>query len=49
MLIYRDRYVYRFESLSQAKDYAINNCRGSFEFYVIVDTEEDTVVESWSY
>ena len=49
LLIHKDRYVYRFRWLSEAKRYAICNCRGSYEFYVIVDTEKDEVVDSWSY
>lgn len=49
MLIHMDEFVYRFECLERAKDFAIRVCRGSYNFYIIVDTEENVVVESWSY
>ena len=49
MLIHKGKFVYRFKYLSEAVRYAICHCRGSYEFYVIVDTERDEVVNSWSY
>lgn len=49
ILIYMDRYVYRFAWLELARRYAKKHCRGSYEFYVIVDTEKDEVVDKWSY
>ena len=49
LLMHVDRYVYRFESLMEAQLYAYYNCRGSYEFYVIVDLEEDRIVSSWYY
>ena len=49
ILIHKDKYVYRFNQIDDAKDYGMKHCRGSYEFYIIVDTEEDQVVYSWSY
>lgn len=49
MLIHLDKHVYRFKSKLSARAYAMHNCRGCYEFYVIVDIEEDKVVEHWSY
>lgn len=49
MLIHMDRHVYRFKYLWEAQRYASIHCRGSYEFYVIVDTKEDKVVCKWSY
>lgn len=49
MLIHKDTYVYLFDSLEQAKDYAAIYCRGSYEFYIIVDKVENEVTYKWSY
>lgn len=49
MLIHVKKNVYRFSKFSEALVYAKEHCRGSYEFYVIVDTEKDIVVEEWSY
>lgn len=49
MLIYMDKYVYRFNWLVTARNYAKMRCRGTYEFYVIVDVEKNEVVEKWSY
>lgn len=49
VLVHMDKYVYRFECLSQARIYAYNNCRGKYEYYVIVDLEKNVVVTKWSY
>lgn len=49
LLIHMDKYVYRFKWLTEAQRYAVSHCRGSYEFYIIVDTEKDEVVNSWSY
>lgn len=49
MLIYMDKIVHRFATLQLAQDYAKLHCRGTYEFYVIVDTEKDEVVDKWSY
>lgn len=49
MLIHMDKNVHRFKWLSEAQRYAICHCRGSYEYYVIVDTEKDKVVDKWSY
>lgn len=49
MLIHVDKYVYRFNEYEQAESYGVKYCRGSYEFYIIVDTEIDVVVYRWSY
>lgn len=49
LLIHKDKYVYRFECLSEAQSYAINHCQGDFEYYIIVDLEKNEVVGSWYY
>lgn len=49
MLIHMDKYVYRFKWRSQAFRYAGINCRGAFEYYIIVDTEKDEVIGRWYY
>lgn len=49
MLIHKDKNVYRFSKLSDAMVYAREHCRGNYDFYVIVDTEMDMVVEKWYY
>ena len=49
MLIHMDKNVHRFKWLSQAKRYARINCRGSYGFYVIIDTRKNEIVEKWSY
>lgn len=49
MLIHICKGVFRFDSLIWAKLYAIMHCRGRYEFYVIVDTVENKVVDEWSY
>lgn len=49
MLIHMDEYVYRFNYLEAARYCAERYCRGKYEFYVIVDVEENEVVEKWSY
>lgn len=49
MLIHMCKNVYRFDSLIRAKLYAIMQCRGRYEFYIIVDTVENKVVDNWSY
>lgn len=49
MLIHNDEFVYRFKWLELAKLYAIGHCRGSYEFYIIIDTERDRVVYKWHY
>lgn len=49
MLIHMDKNVHRFKWLSEAMRYAIINCRGNYEFYIIVDTQNDEVVYKWSY
>lgn len=48
MLIHLDTYVYRFKSMPEAQSYANANCCGIYEFYIIVDTWEDKVVEVWN-
>lgn len=47
ILIHLDKYVYKFSYLSQAKRYAIINCRGPFDFYIIVDLEKCEIVLKW--
>lgn len=47
MLIHMDKNVHRFRYLKQAKLFAVDNCRGSHEFYIILDTEKDKVVCRW--
>lgn len=49
MLIHMDKYVYRFIWLGIANYYAKTFCRGSNEFYIIVDVEKNKVVKKWSY
>lgn len=49
MLIHMDEEIRRFADVEQAKSFAQCHCRGSYEFYVIVDTEDDRVVNKWSY
>lgn len=49
MLIHMDRKIRRFDNQEQAESYALCHCRGSYEFYIIVNTEEDEVVYRWSY
>lgn len=49
ILIHKNKYVYRFKWLTTARRYAIKNCRGSYEFYVIIDLQKDEVVDSWNY
>lgn len=49
LLIYMDRNVYRFKYLTQAKRYAICNCRDPYNYYVIVDLEKDEVILKWIY
>ena len=49
MLIHMDKNVHHFKWLSEAKRYAIINCRGSYEYYVIIDTRKNEVVDKWSY
>lgn len=49
MLIHLDKNVYRFKCLWEAQNYAKRNCRGSYEFYIIVDTKENKVISKWSY
>lgn len=49
MLIHMDRYIHRFKYLKRAKLYAIDNCQGSREFYIIIDTKTDRVVCRWYY
>lgn len=49
MLIHMDKYVYRFNWLEAARYYAQVHCRGSYEFYIIIDVETDEVVEKWCY
>lgn len=49
LLIYMDRYVYRFKWLTQAQRYAVSCCRGIDGHYIIVDTERDDVVGEWTY
>lgn len=49
LLIHKDKYVYRFKRRIDAQRYAICNCRGSYEFYVIVDLEKNEVISRWSY
>lgn len=49
MLIHMDKHVHRFKWLTEAQHYAKINCRGDYEFYIIVDTEKDEVVGKWNY
>lgn len=49
MLIYMDKYVYRFKWLTQAQRYAASYCRGIGNYYIIVDTERNNVVNTWNY
>lgn len=49
MLILNDKYIYRFKEFKQAEHYAAINCHGSYEYYIIIDTELDIVLYSWSY
>ena len=49
MLIHMDEYVYRFTWQMQAYLYAVENCRGKHEYYIIVDTEKNEVVDRWNY
>lgn len=49
LLIHMDKNVRRFKSIASAINYTKKYCRGNYEFYVIVDTEEDKVVCKWSY
>lgn len=49
MLIYKDTYVYLFDSYKQARDYAGIHCRGKYEFYIIVDKVKNEVIYKWSY
>lgn len=49
MLIHKDSDVHRFKWLLQARHYARKHCRGNYEYYVIIDTRKDEVVEQWSY
>lgn len=49
MLIHMDRKVRRFKNQEEAECYALCHCRGNYEFYIIVDTQEDEVVYRWSY
>ena len=48
MLIHMNKDVYRFNCIPRAKMYAQYNCRGTNEFYIIVDTMENIVIDSWS-
>lgn len=49
MLIHNDSTIYRFKYHSEALRYATMHCRDSYEFYIIVDTEKDEVVNRWPY
>lgn len=49
MLIHNDKHIYRFRYLKRAKLYAVDNCRGNYEFYIVIDTEKDEVVCKWCY
>lgn len=49
MLIHMDKIVHRFDSLRRAILYAMGNCRGSHEYYIIVDTVENKVIDKWLY
>ena len=49
MLIHMDKNVHRFDSLRRAILYAMEHCRGSHEYYIIVDTVENKVIDKWSY
>ena len=48
MLIHNNKDVYRFKTLTSAFLYAVSNCRGNNEFYIIVDTWRNNVVYNWS-
>lgn len=49
MLIHMNRKIRRFDNQEKAESYALCHCRGNYEFYIIVDTEENEVVYKWSY
>lgn len=49
ILVHLDKKIYRFNWLKQAKCYAISNCHGTGDFYIIVDTKKDEVVCKWYY
>lgn len=49
LLVHMDSGVYRFRCLWCAKVYAKKHCRGKCEFYVIIDTWKNEVVDKWSH
>lgn len=49
MIIHMGKYIYRFNRQVTASNYAKKFLRGSYEFYIIVDLETNTVAEGWSY
>lgn len=49
MLICMNKYIYRFEEYEQAETFAVKNCRGIYQYYIIVDTLLDEVLYQWSY
>lgn len=49
LLIHNDEYVCRFKTMLEAKTYAQKNCRGSHDFYIVVDLEIDAIVKTWVY
>lgn len=49
MLIHNDKDIYRFKWYTQAQRYAIVNCRGNGNRYLIIDTEKDKVLDNWIY
>lgn len=49
MLIYKDETVYRFKNLKKAQRYARCLCHHNYEFYIIIDTEKDEVLDKRLY
>lgn len=49
ILIHNNKDIYRFNWLTQAQRFAIAHCRRAYEFYAIIDTQEDKVVSRWCY
>lgn len=47
VLIHNDERIYRFKSLEEAKTFGACCCRGSYNYYAIIDMERNVVVYKW--